>query len=524
MRAPSVMALAALLASCGGGEPVQTTADPEPSVGGEDTPPAAAPLREPLGQVRLVARPTTTPVVTIRVVFDAGSAEDPSGLEGVTRLAAELMTQGGAGELSYREITARLFPMAAVIGSGTDRDQTVIVGRVHRDHLDAFYAIFRSVLLEPRMEQADFERVLAQARSALELELRGNDDEELGKQTLQAMLYEGHPYGHPALGTERGLAAIDLPAVRAQRRRVLCGARATVGVTGAYPDGFAERVRDDVARLDGEGCVGRLRLPAVAAREPRVWLVDKPEAGAVAISMGAPIDVVRGDDDYAAMVLAAAWLGQHRTFAGRLMSAMRGQRGLNYGDYAYAEHFDQEGWSTFPLPNIARRQQYFSIWVRPVAPEQAHFALRMAVRELRRFVEVGLSEEDFTRIQRFVDGYYALYLQTESRQLGYAIDDVFYAQERAWIDRLREQWRSLTREQVNAAIRRHVRPERLEIAVVGPGASAFADRLAGEAPSPIEYRAEPSPEVLAEDREIVGHRVGIARERMTVVPLAQIFR
>ena len=48
------------------------------------------------------------------------------------------------------------------------------------------------------------------------------------------------------------------------------------------------------------------------------------------------------------------------------MQDLRGKRGLNYGDYSYIEDFIQEGMSTFPVPNNPRRQQYFSIWIRPV--------------------------------------------------------------------------------------------------------------------------------------------------------------
>src|SRR5688500_3965012 len=139
--------------------------------------------------------------------------------------------------------------------------------------------------------------------------------------------------------------------------------------------------------------------------------------------MGMPIAVTRAHPDYPALVLATAYLGQHRTFAGRLMQKMRGDRGLNYGDYAYAEHFEQDGYSRFPAPHTVRRQQYFSIWVRPVEPSRAHFALRMAVRELHQLIEHGMTEADFVRIRDFVDRYYALFLQTGSRKLGFAVDD-----------------------------------------------------------------------------------------------------
>lgn len=507
-----VCAVALVLIACGGPEVVV------------DGPAVSAPeiAREPLAEMLTVSRDTDSTMVTIRVVFDAGSAEDLPGQEGATALAAELMVDGGAGELSYAEITERLFPMAGELSAYVSRDMTVFTGRVHRDHLDDFYDIFRSTLLEPQLGQADFERLRTQARSAIELDLRGNNDEQLGKETLQAMIYEGHPFGHPPSGTISALDALTLDDVAAQRRRVFCAGRATVGVIGGFPEAFAERVRDDVATLTNPECVGRRVLPEPALDGPRVWLVQK-DTTAVAISIGMPVDFVRGDPDYPALVLAGAYLGQHRTFAGRLMTEMRGERGLNYGDYAYVEHFDQAGWSAMPRPNVARRQQYFSIWIRPVRIEQAHFAVRMAVKELRDFAENGLSEEDFERIRGYVQGYYALYLQTESRQLGFGLDDLYYDQDQPWSDMLQDRWAELTVDEVNAAIRRHIDPTNLQIAIVHPEAEAFADELAAGTPSPIEYAAEVPAEVLEEDLEIVPYPVGIVRDRMTIVPVESMW-
>lgn len=516
------------LAGCGGGSgaaPPEYPPMPDPATADGV---AAMPERERdalRAAPALIERRSESPIVTIRVAFDAGSADDARGREGVTNLAAQLMAEGGAGELSYAEITERLYPMAAQLGAQVGRDQTVFVGRVHRDHLEAFYEIFRDVLLRPRMAQADFERVRQQARSALTLELRGNSDEALGKETLQAMLFEGHPYGHPELGTEQGLSRATLDDVRAQRARVLCAGRATIGVAGGYPDGFAARVARDLAPLSSDACLGRAGLPEPPDAGARIWIVDKPEASSVAVSMGMPIELTRDDADYPAMVLAIAWLGQHRQFVGRLMQSIRERRGMNYGDYAYPEHFEQEGWGVFPRPNVSRRQQYFSIWLRPLRPEQAHFGMRLALAELRALVEQGIDQAELDRMRGYLDGYYALFLQTESRRLGFAIDDAFYGMDQAWLERLRAAWRALTPEEVSAAIRRHLDPARLQIAIVAPDAEALAARLASEEPSPIEYPGRTvAPEILEQDRAVQGLRIGIPRERITIVPLAQIFR
>ncbi len=80
-----------------------------------------------------------------------------------------------------------------------------------------------------------------------------------------------------------------------------------------------------------------------------VTIVEKP-ADATAISMGFPIDVTRRDDDFYALAVANSYLGEHRTFNGKLMQDLRGKRGLNYGDYSYIEDFIQEGDEHVPHP------------------------------------------------------------------------------------------------------------------------------------------------------------------------------
>ena len=525
MRTIALFCFGALLGSaCGPGAPEPREYPRLGSAGDEAG--ARVVEREPLAEdPRIVTLRTSSPIVTIRVAFDAGSAEDPRGHEGLGNLTARLMTEGGAGELSYAELSARLFPMAARIESHVGRDQTVFIGEVHRDHLEAFYALFADVLTEPRMGADDFARIRDQSLSALTVDLRNAQDEELGKQALQWFLYRGHPYAHPALGTERGLRAIEVEDARRHREQVFCAGRATIGIGGDYDEALVDRLRADIGALRSARCLGRAVLPdPEVAREPTVLIVDKPSAQSVAVSMGFSYAITRAHDDYPALMLAAAWLGQHRQFIGRLMQEIRGERGLNYGDYAYAEHFTQEGWSRFPIPNDARRQQYFSIWLRPLRPDTAHFAIRLAVRELRRLAARGLSQEQLDRVRTFADRYFALYQQTSSRRLGYAMDDAFYGVETAYVDRLRAAWAELSLEEINAAIRRHLTPDHLQIAIVASEADDLARRIATDAEEQPTYRSSVSEVVTAADRGLVNYRLGIARARIQLVPLAEMFR
>lgn len=158
-------------------------------------------------------------VVAFRIVFGSGSADDPKGKEGLTRLTATTMTEGGTAARTYAELVDALYPLAASVEVHVDRDETVFFAEVSRDGIEAFYPLLKEVILTPRLDDAGVLRMRTRATSELVDELRGSNDEALGKEALAFSIYEGHPYGHPAVGTESGLATSTSDDVRAHRTR-----------------------------------------------------------------------------------------------------------------------------------------------------------------------------------------------------------------------------------------------------------------------------------------------------------------
>lgn len=473
----------------------------------------------------LVMRSESAQDVVIRVVFDAGSADDPAGQEGATALGARWMLEGGTASMTYAAFSRALFPLAATVDVEVERDMTVFVGRVHRDNLARFYPLLRDALLHPRLGDEDFTRLRTQARSALTMELRGSDDEALGREVLQALIYQGHPYAHPPLGTERGLDALTAEGVRAHRAAVLCQGRVRVGVAGAVDDDFVATLRRDLAALP-DRCAERATLsPPTRPQGLHVVVIDKPASSATAISFGHPLAVTRRDDEHAALRVATDYLGLHRQSLGVLYQTIREARGLNYGDYAYAEHFAQEGWSRFPRTNIQRRAQYASVWIRPVPAPAAHFALRAALRATQSVVEQGVPEADLTRVRTFLDGYAPLQMQTASSRLGDALDARWNGwSEPSWSAHMRARWQPLDAAAVRAAAARHLTARDLWVAIIAPNARALADAIAANAPSPITYDSPKPESVMTEDREIATWPLAVRPDDVRVIPLDRVFR
>ena len=219
----------------------------------------------------------------------------------------------------------------------------------------------------------------------------------------------------------------------------------------------------------------------------------------------------------------SSWLGQHRESGGRLYNRMRELRGLNYGDYAYIEYFPQGMFSFEPSPNIARNQQIFQIWIRPVEPPNAGFALRLALFELDKMVKNGIPQAEFEKTRSFLSKYVNILTKTKSAELGYAIDSLYYGIPN-YNEYIKTALAKLTVDDVNAAIRKHIRSENIQIVGVAKDTDALIAALTGTAPTPIQYNSPKPQDVLDEDKIVERWPLHLRKEDITVVPVDAVFQ
>src|SRR5438128_1392500 len=106
--------------------------------------------------------------------------------------------------------------------------------------MDRFSKILTDVLLEPRFDPKELERLRADPINNIRNNRRSEDDETLGKIALDAILYAGHPYEHFVGGTVQGLTAIALEDIKAYARSAFTQDRLVIGLAGAVDDALAK--------------------------------------------------------------------------------------------------------------------------------------------------------------------------------------------------------------------------------------------------------------------------------------------
>lgn len=450
-----------------------------------------------------------------------GAAADPKGKEGVAALTAAMLSQGGTRIMSYEQIVEAMYPMATSFSSQIDKEMTVFAGTTHLDNLDKYYGLISQMLLNPGFRADDFTRLRTDAVNFLKVSLRESNDEELGKEYLYNLIYEGHPYQHHNIGTVSSLEKLTLDDVRAFYKTNYTQGNMVLGLAGGYPKELPAKVETDFIKLPaGQAGKATIQTPKLAPGT-HITLV-KRETRATGLSLGFPITVTRSDKDWPALAVVASYFGQHRNSSSYLYQKLRDARGLNYGDYAYIEYFPRGMFQFTPDPNQGRTSQIFQIWIRPVTPENGHFVLRAALYEYEKLVREGMTKETFEATREFLAKYNNILTQTQDAQLGYALDSRYYNIP-DYVNYMREQLGKLTLDDVNNAIRKHLRSDAMRIVIITKDAEALRDAILSSRPSPITYNSPKPKEITDEDKLIEAFKINVKPEDVVIVPVARVF-
>src|SRR5690606_38132033 len=192
-----------------------------PQPGPEVSPatPAIADFRLANGMRVLVAPTEGLPLVSARLNFNAGSANDPAGKPGVAALTAGLLTQGTTSK-SAPEIATAIEQLGANIGAGSGADFTNIYANAPKDVFGHSLSLMADLVRNPAFAAEELERQQSQTLDGLRVAL--SQPGSIAAQSVGRVIYGDAPYGAPGGGTLTSVPAItrdDVAAFHAARYR-----------------------------------------------------------------------------------------------------------------------------------------------------------------------------------------------------------------------------------------------------------------------------------------------------------------
>ncbi len=489
----------------------------------------------------LVTLPSASPLYQIQIMVRAGSAEDPEGKEGTASLAAQALIEGGFGDPKnpttkekLAEIT-RPWGDAALPQVRVDKETTTLSVLVPRDAFPQFMArVLKPMFNQPLWLQAELDRLRREALADIQSRLRFEDEESLGLAALDNWVFAGTKFDHLTGGTVKGLQAVTREDLDNFYKKYY--QRSNMSVATSISE--QEQLFTLMGSLpEREVMFARPQNIMRAMVEPgrHLLIITQPNAIATGLHLGFPIPMNRSSEDYWPLFVGNLFFGVHRDDFGRLYSEIREERGYNYGDYSYIEYLAGRPFFLFPPPATPRSQQYFSMWIRPVGNQYAHFVLKAATAELDRFIREGVTPEQVAEAKVKARILYLKYAESLSRQLGYRLDDMFYGmKDHGYLQEMLTKIDAVTAEQVNAAIKKYLQAENLKYIIVTDETlgAKLADDIANgtniTSKTLAEYHiSEPVPaekqQMLQQDEQWKAYPLNIPRSSIKIVKSADIF-
>jgi zinc protease len=459
------LAAAGLLVTLAAAASAQAPA--KPAAATPATPPPPAPAREirfPAFQEKTLANHLRVvvieqheqPLVSLRLMLNAGKAYEPEGKAGVAEATASLLTKGTATR-SAQQIAETIDFVGGNLGANAGTEAGYANVAVTSDQLDLGFDLLADVVLHPSFPQEELERWRRQALNGLQINLQ--DAAFVANTADIRLIFGDYPYGRPGGGTPASLAALTRDDLVAFHKAHYIPNQTILAIVGDVhaADAFARAERAFGAWPEGTAAA----LPPFDVKRPaktRIVVIDKPDAVQTEIRLGQVGIAFRDPAQLTAEVYNSVLGG---SASARLYEEIRRKRGLSYGAASFFLDLSQPGFlqvSTF------------------TKTESTADALGLAFDVLRGLQEKPVPEAELKAAKTYITGAFPLEVETPDGIATKVLEAIHFGLGREFLESYNDKISAVTPADVQSFASQRVHPEWMTAVLVGH-ASAFTDAL-----------------------------------------------
>ncbi|MCS7248649.1 MAG: insulinase family protein [Anaerolineales bacterium] len=401
------------------------------------------------GIVVLVRPNFNSPSVVLNGYLQVGSLFDPEEKLGLASFTADALLLG-TRSFDFNTIYERLESVAASLSFDGGTHVTGFGGRSLAEDFDLLCTLLASALREPTFPADRVERKRAQVLTGLVL--RSQDTAEMASLTFDEILFAHHPYRFPEEGTIETVQRIAVEDLIEFHRRHYGPRGMVVVVVGAIePSQAVAMISKHLADWQNPEQPSPPELPPVRplseTTRRNVFIPGKSQVDLVIGSFGPS----RTAPEYLSAAIGNNILGQFGLM-GRIGDAVREKAGLAY--YAHSNLSSGIGPGSWTA-------------AAGVAPENVQRAIEIICREIERFVQEKVSEEELHDSQANFIGRLPLSLETNMGVAQALANLERYGLGLNYYREYAERVRAVTREQVLETAQKYLDPNRLAIAIAG---------------------------------------------------------
>ena len=440
-----------MLAGCAGNvalsDPRQMTFPPV-----EFTPPEPDRVVLENGMVVYFLEDHELPLINMTATIRTGSWLDPTDKIGLASLTGSVMRTGGGGELSSKQVDEELEQFAGDISISIGRQSGSASLDVLSKDVKRGLQIFEKLIQTPAFEPARVELAKLQAIEGIRRR-QDNPGSIVSREFLKLLYGANHPTARES--SIESITRITRDDLVAFHRKTIHPNGMILGITGDFDKSAMLALLREVFGDWKKGEVPVLTIPDVSESQmakPVVRFVNK-DTTQTHLRIG-HLSIKENNPDYVALAIANDILGGS-SFRSRLFNDVRTKRGLAYsvGSRLNSGMHDQGVWLMRAETKLLSTQEVITRFIANIE--------RMRT-ELVTDSELAEAKEAY--VNSFVFSF-----ASSSAIVGRLIELEYDGLPKDFLQQLRVRVIALTKDEILAAAKRHLNPERLTIVAVGAG-------------------------------------------------------
>ncbi|MDZ4806368.1 MAG: pitrilysin family protein [Candidatus Eisenbacteria bacterium] len=391
------------------------------------------------------------PTVAISGLLLAGQVTAPTGKPGVPTLTGMMMERGTTSR-DKKTIGDQLARAGANLFIGTGALEMFITGNGMSRDIDLLLDILADQLKNPSFPDSEYTKVLAEYQSDI-LDAAENTGQRATEQLSRIVYPEGHPY-RQSEHTQLLLAmkTTTLDDLRAWHKSRIVGSSLKLAIVGDIKaEDVAAKVEAFFAGLP-RGVPPALEAPRISPKAAQKSVVTIPGKANMNFIAGQASGLRRTDSDFEAALIANAALGQN-SLSSRIGKRVRDTEGLSYSlssRFTWTDALDGL-W----LVNVN------------VAPQNLSKAMASTMEVIRAYAKEGITEAEVATGKSYFAGNYQVRLGSNAGVARALVEAEKFGFGPGYLDEYPERFRRVTKAEVDAALKKHLDPAKLNTIVAG---------------------------------------------------------
>ena len=399
------------------------------------------------GLTMLTAQYGSVPVVTARVVVDAGVGREPGELKGIAHLVARTI-DGGTSRRDADTLSWDLELLGARFEAVAAWDCTTLTVTSAPDQMPQALEILAELVMDAQFPEQEIAR--GRTEQLGEIMQNAAEPRTLASEMIVRFIYgENSTYGRSPLGSAESVERLTVADVRSFHYDRYAATDGALVLAGDVDTELRRTAADIFGRWHKAPAPTADFVAGVPPYQSEVHIIDRPGSVQSEIRIG-HVGVSRLDSDYFPLSIMNALLGG--AFTSRLNMNLREKQGWTYGvrsSYSFR-----------------RRPGPFTIST-AVASDVTAPAVSEILNEIDALLRAGPTAEEVANMRDYLAGVQPLEVQT-TQQLAAKLSEIFvYHLPDDYFDSFAAGINAVTVEEAHRVAKQHIQRDRLVLAIVG---------------------------------------------------------